>query len=203
MPIVTPGKRPGIRLSKSKVFGKKGGFGKKKSGYASLNLTPMVDMLTIIVIYLLQNFSADGDILVMDSAIQLPKIVSTGIIKRVPTIGIQDCSQSKTPGCVAKVMVNGAEMSTVDSIVQKQDGQPLEVQTQLELLRDAFKNDPLVIAKGTAFDGEVNIQADRNVEYKVLKKLMMACMQAGYGKINFAAIQGTAAASAEPAAPAH
>jgi biopolymer transport protein ExbD len=201
MPIVTPGKRPGVRLSKSKVFGKKGGFGKKKSGYASLNLTPMVDMLTIIVIYLLQNFSSDGDILVMDSAIQLPKIVTVGMLKRAPTVGIQDCTKAKDADCAAKVLVNGAEKGSVDDIVQREDGQPLEVQTQLELLRDAFKNDPLVIAKGTQFEGEVNIQADKSVQFKVLKKIMMACTQAGYGRINFAAIQGSGpAAAAEPEA---
>ena len=68
MPIVAPGKRPGERLQKSKIFAKKGGFGRKKGGYASLNLTPMVDMFTIIVIYLLQNFSSDGDMLSMSAS---------------------------------------------------------------------------------------------------------------------------------------
>lgn len=90
MPIVTPGKRPGTRLSKSKVFGKKGGFGKKKSGYAGLNLTPMVDMFTIIVIYLLQNFSTDGDILFMTKEIQLPSITSKVQLERAPVVSVSN-----------------------------------------------------------------------------------------------------------------
>ena len=59
MAIVTPGKRPGDRIAASKVFGKKFGRG-KKVGYASLMLTSLVDMFTIIVIFLLMNFSANG-----------------------------------------------------------------------------------------------------------------------------------------------
>src|SRR3954451_2498034 len=88
MPIVTPGKRPGERLQKSRIFGKKGGFAKKRSGYSSLNLTPMVDMFTIIVIYLLQNFSTDGDILFMSKDIQLPSITSKLTLERAPVVSV-------------------------------------------------------------------------------------------------------------------
>ena len=52
--IVRPGKRPGKRLSHSKVFGPKFLKG-KKNGYLELNLTPMVDMFTMLVIFLIRE----------------------------------------------------------------------------------------------------------------------------------------------------
>ena len=54
-------KKPGPRLRKYAPlkFVRSGGHG-KKSGYAELNLTLMVDMLTILVVFLLQTFSASG-----------------------------------------------------------------------------------------------------------------------------------------------
>ena len=36
--------------------------GGKKSGFTELNLTAMVDMFTVIVIFLLQTFSGEGEI---------------------------------------------------------------------------------------------------------------------------------------------
>jgi hypothetical protein len=66
MAIVEPGKRPGPRIEQSRVFSKKFARG-KKSGYAGLMLTSLVDMFTIIVIFLLMNFSANGEVLYMRS----------------------------------------------------------------------------------------------------------------------------------------
>ena len=53
------------------MFGKKFARG-KKGGYAELMLTSLVDMFTIIVIFLIQNFSASGDVMYMTKDIKLP-----------------------------------------------------------------------------------------------------------------------------------
>jgi biopolymer transport protein ExbD len=37
-----------------------------------------------------------------------------------------------------------------------------------------------------AFKGDVNIQADRQVQFRVIKRVMYSCAQAGYGNIAFA-----------------
>ena len=53
--------RPGPRLkTMAPLAFVKAGSGGRKSGYAELNLTSMVDMLTILVVFLLQTFSASG-----------------------------------------------------------------------------------------------------------------------------------------------
>src|SRR5439155_10670655 len=87
MAIVTPGKRPGDRVAASKVFGKK--FNRtKKNGYASLMLTSLVDMFTIIVIFLLMNFSANGEVLYMSKDIKLPDAYHGAQLDRAPVISI-------------------------------------------------------------------------------------------------------------------
>src|ERR1700694_457731 len=87
MAIVTPGKRPGDRIAASKVFGKKFSRG-KKSGHAGLMLTSLVDMFTIIVIFLLQNFSANGEILYMSKDIKLPDAIHGAQLERAPVISV-------------------------------------------------------------------------------------------------------------------
>src|SRR5881227_98537 len=87
MAIVTPGKRPGDRVAASKVFGKK--FNRtKKYGYASLMLTSLVDMFTIIVIFLLMNFSANGEVLYMNKDIRLPDAYHGAQLERAPVISV-------------------------------------------------------------------------------------------------------------------
>ncbi|HET8540516.1 MAG TPA: biopolymer transporter ExbD, partial [Anaeromyxobacter sp.] len=71
MPIVTPGKRPAKRLEKSRILGGKLMKGRKATN-AELNVVPMVDMMTMLVIFLLQQFSATGEVMYMQKDIKLP-----------------------------------------------------------------------------------------------------------------------------------
>src|SRR3977135_3327275 len=87
MAIQAPGKRPGARLEHSKVYGKKFVRG-KKVGYASLMLTSLVDMFTIIVIFLLMNFSANGEVLYMSKDIKLPDAYHGALLERAPVISV-------------------------------------------------------------------------------------------------------------------
>ena len=186
MPIVTPGHRPGLRLSKSKVFGKKGGFGKKRSGYAGLNLTPMVDMFTIIVIYLLQNFSTNGDILFMTKEIQLPNLTSHDQLERAPVVSVS----------AEAVSVNGERVVDITDLTQNEmvdvpalKDRMLDEKRKIEQTNQAFgKNEP--------FNGLVNVQADRAVPFKILKKVMFNCALAGFTNLNFAGMQVSAAPAA-------
>src|SRR3954471_8117362 len=87
MAIVTPGKRPCERIAQSKVFGKK--FGRAKRGvYAALTLTSLVDVMTIITIFLLMNFSANGEVLYMSKDIKLPDASHGVQLERAPVISV-------------------------------------------------------------------------------------------------------------------
>src|SRR5512145_668023 len=59
MAIVQPGKRPAKRFEKSKVLGGKMGGGHKATN-AELNVVPMVDMMTMLVIFLVNQFVVTG-----------------------------------------------------------------------------------------------------------------------------------------------
>ena len=88
MAIETPGKRFGKRLRKSKVFGH--GHGSHKSTNADLLITPLVDMFVIIVLFLIANFSATGEILNMTKDIQLPTATHVDDLELAPVIMISN-----------------------------------------------------------------------------------------------------------------
>jgi len=169
MPIVTPGKRYCPRLQKSKIFGK-GGHGKKGT-YADLLITPLVDMFVIIVIFLLQNFSASGEILFMRSDIILPDAKNGQEIERAPVVQISNDS----------IMLDGNPIVEVAELTRDEYW---NIPALEEKLRDQKKRTEM-LHEGD-FKGDINIQAHKDVPFKTLKRVMYSCNTAGFLNINFA-----------------
>ena len=176
MAIVTPGKRPGDRVAASKVFAKK--FNRtKKSGYASLMLTSLVDMFTIIVIFLLMNFSANGEVLYMSKDIKLPDAYHGAMLERAPVISVSG----------EAVTFDGRMLLSTGDL---EKGDVLNVPELEDALRDEKRRYEQIHANDPdhPFRGLVNVQADRHIPFKVIKRVMFACNQSGFGNINFAAL---------------
>ena len=176
MAIVTPGKRPGDRIAASRVFGKKFARGKKQ-GYASLMLTSLVDMFTIIVIFLLMNFSANGEVLYMSKDIKLPDAYHGAQLERAPVISVSNDSVTFD----GKLLISTADLAK---------GDVLNVPELEDALRDEKRRYEQIHANDPdhPFKGLVNVQADRRIAFKVIKRVMFACNQSGFGNINFAAL---------------
>lgn len=176
MPIKVPGKRFCKRLQKSRVFGE--GVHGKKSVFADLLITPLVDMFVIIVLFLIANFSATGEVLMMTKDIQLPEAKNVQEVKMVPVVMISS----------DQVLVSGQVIGRVEDLAREDylNIAPLE-----EKLREMKKqyDDLHALAKdteGEGFQGDVNIQAHKEVQFKIIKRVMFSCATAGYNNINFA-----------------
>ena len=50
-----------------------------------------------------------------------------------------------------------------------------------------------------AFKGDVNIQADKAVQFRIIKRVMFSCASAGYGNITFATMAMSDKTKAETA----
>jgi biopolymer transport protein ExbD len=177
MAIKVPGKRYGKRLEHSKVFGH-GGHG-KKSGFADLLITPLVDMFIIIVLFLIANFSATGEVLMMTKDIQLPEAVNVKEVEMHPVVMVSN----------DQVSISGTIVGRTEDLVKDEY---LNIPALEEKLRDMKKQfeDLHSLAGGddNTFKGDVNIQAHKEVEFKIIKRVMFSCATAGYNNINFAVL---------------
>src|SRR4051794_9288372 len=106
MAIETPGKRWGKRLQRSKVFGH-GGHG-KKGMFADLLITPLVDMFVIIVLFLIANFSATGEVLNMKTDILLPTASNVKEIEQAEVVMISP----------TQVMLSGTLVGNISDLVR-------------------------------------------------------------------------------------
>ncbi len=190
MAIQIPGKRYGKRLEHSKVFGH--GAHKRAPSNADLLITPLVDMFVIIVLFLIANFSATGDILNMSKDIILPEAQNVQDVELVPVVMVS----------MEQVTVSGVTIGRVDDLEREEylnipalEEKLRDMKKQFEDLRQGGAGD------GEGFKGDINIQAHKEVKFKIIKRVMFSCASAGYTNINFATLSaGDGKAVAEPAA---
>jgi biopolymer transport protein ExbD len=187
MPIVQPGKRVGARLARSRIFGK-GAHGRKGT-FADLLITPLVDMFVIVVIFLLQNFSATGEILFISKDIKLPEANNGRELERAPVVQISSDA----------VMLEGEQIAAVADLGRDEYW---NIPALEEKLRDLKKRYEMIHQGDPAstFKGDINIQGDKQVLFKTLKRVMYSCNQAGYLNMNYAVMQGAGARQGEATA---
>jgi biopolymer transport protein ExbD len=188
MAIVIPGKRPAKRFEHSKVLGGKMGHAKKATNM-ELNVVPMVDMMTMLVIFLLQQFSATGEVLYMQKDVRLPEARHGQMIEPAPTVAIS----------AEQVVVTGQKVADVADL--DRDAGYLNIPALEERLREEKKRWDFIHQSDPSkkWDGLVNIQADQKVPFRIVKRVMYSCGVAGYFNLNFAALDvGSGAAAASP-----
>jgi len=154
-------------------FVRKGSHG-KKSTYAELNLTSMVDMLTILVVFLLQTFSASGELLVVSKNIVLPEASNFKDLERAEVIGVSKDSVTLQGAPVA----NAEELNKENTV----DWKIPQLHDNLVTLKNNYK----LLHPTEEFRGMVIVQADKGVDFKVIKKVLYTCAVAGYTNVNFA-----------------
>jgi biopolymer transport protein ExbD len=186
MPIVQPGKRPARRFMLSKVFGGRMVHGRRSTN-ADLNVVPMVDMMTMLVIFLLQQFSATGEVLYMQKDIKLPDARHGQQIEVAPVVAISG----------AQVVVSGQKVADVADLEKDQAS---VIGALVEKLRDEKKRWDFIhqndADREKNWKGEVNVQADVKVPFRVLRRVLASAGEAGYGNVNFAATEESVTALA-------
>ena len=148
---------------------------KRNQGTGSLNLVSLMDIFTILVFFLLVN-SSDVETLPNAKDLQLPESIAERKAKEtvVILIGETDIIVQGTP--VAKV----ADVMARKSNDIPQLRQALLSQNDRVLRREAQED----IASR-----EVTIMGDKDIPYRLLKKVMKTCSDSDYGQISLAVLQ--------------
>lgn len=144
-----------------------------KTHHATLNLIPMLDVLSVLVFFLLFH-SFNGDI--PEQRLTLPQsVVET---KPRGTVAI-----SVTPEAV---LVQGEPVITTPELYDERIGNVPQITdrlTQIERSEQAAGASPATQVR------EITLLADKSIPFKVLKKVMTSCTASGYGKISLAVMQ--------------
>ena len=142
---------------------------------SGLNLVSLMDIFTILVFFLLVN-SAEVQTLETPKDIKLPESIAENKPRETVVVHI---SQDQ-------VLVQGTPVTTLAQ-VEALDGNIIEpLKAALKRQSDRVLRDA---ASADAASREVTILGDRELPYRILKKIMATCTDADYGKLSLAVIQ--------------
>jgi biopolymer transport protein ExbD len=141
-----------------------------------LTITSIMDMMTIILVFLLKSFSAEGQLLTNADNLVLPNSTSKE-------------SPKETSLMVAVtndwVLVDNIPVIRTQDVRKKEDISITPVKEKLEVAM-AQEENMVRVGALSRVKGEVVLQFDKNVEYDVLYKVMATCGEVGYNAIKFA-----------------
>lgn len=180
---------PGQRHRNHRLLSRRGG---KRSVTAMLSLTAMVDMFTVLVVFLLQNYNTTGEILYIPKDVILPKANRVLELKPsvVVTVTVKEVLLDRTPVATFKEVQDATDWvipnlrdQARDMLLKAKSDQEAKLQSKLSKVVDKTlgkeEEDPEAWRK-------VTIQADKQIDYLTLKKIMYSIYEAGGGPINFA-----------------
>jgi biopolymer transport protein TolR len=148
---------------------------KRNRGALGINLVSLMDIFTILVFFLLVN-SSNGEILPSHKSVKLPESVSEEQPRQ--TVVIMVNSQS--------VMIYGEAVASVDAILKEpgNTSHPLQAALVKELNSAREKQN-----SSEPVRMEATIMGDREIPYRLLKKVMATVTSAGYQRVSLAVLQ--------------
>jgi biopolymer transport protein TolR len=154
---------------------------KRRHGASHFALVPFIDMMTILVVFLLAH-TAEVDILPNTKNISIPQSLSD----RKPSAAVVVMVTKDS------VYVDGNLVGSLAAVAANQG--PVFAPLKNALLA---QNDRILAGaqKTDAAKREVTIMGDKSIPYSVLKKIMLSCSDAEYGKVSFAVVERERAAS--------
>jgi biopolymer transport protein ExbD len=139
-----------------------------------LNLVSLIDIFTILIFFLLSN-SADVEILPSNKAVKLPE--STAEKQPRETIVVL-----VTP---SDILVQGRKVAQVADVMNLEGDliEPLKAELDLQAGRQVIRPEDQGKTKA------VTIMGDKQIPYRLLRKVMVTCARANFTEVSFAVIR--------------
>jgi len=145
----------------------------KRAGRSTgINLVSLMDIFTILVFFLLVN-SSDGEVLPTHRSVELPESLSEEIPRQTLVIMITS----------SDIMIHGKVVASIDDILADDDAATGLLTASLQ------SGSPATQVNGTQIRREATIMGDKEIPYRILKRVMARCTEAGFARISLAVLQ--------------
>ena len=148
---------------------------RRNKSAGALNLVSLMDIFTILVFFLLVN-SSDVEVLPNAKDIQLPESIAEEKAKETVVILIGD----------EDIIVQGTPVAKVRDVMARPGNDIPELREALKSQNDRVLRRE---AQQDIAGREVTIMGDKEIPYRLLKKVMATCSASEYGQISLAVLQ--------------
>jgi biopolymer transport protein ExbD len=146
----------------------------RNQSLVDLNLVSLIDIFTILIFFLLANAS-EVEVLPSAKAVRLPESTAEKSPKETVVVVVSN----------EDILVQGRRVMSV-SEAMKGDGdliEPLRAELAYEAGRVMIRKEKETKSKA------LTIMGDREIPYRLLRKIMVTCARANYGDLSFAVIE--------------
>ncbi|HTL33287.1 MAG TPA: biopolymer transporter ExbD [Kofleriaceae bacterium] len=178
----------------------------KKSGSAAgtratniaLNLTPFVDMMTILVTFLLMVFSSTGQLLQAQKGLELPIAESRDTLQQAPVIIVTRSEityQGQLVATTESVLRDDSPTFKIDALYERLDAAAKKIKEDVGLgkmskdlikaceeAKQGIRPNPGHICP----DGLAILQADESTDVRLINKIVNTAKAAGFDNLLFA-----------------
>lgn len=150
----------------------------RHKGAPAFNLVSLMDIFTILVFFLLVN-SSDGEVLPSTRSVELPESIAEQKPRQNVVVMVTE----------RDILVQGSAVARVSTVTGSSG---MIINTLKIALQEQNQRRVLQGGPATGSGPEVTIMGSKEIPYKLLKKVMATCTEAGYGKISLAVLQKAA-----------
>ena len=124
-------------------------------------LTSLIDVMTILLVFLIKSFSVTGNLVTPSKDLVLPKSMSKKSAKNIPSIEISS----------KDIMQGGIFITKIENFKKNED-------LLIPELYNSLTNFKLSLIDTT--DKKIMIQCDKNVKFNILKRVMFTSSKVGF-----------------------
>lgn len=137
-----------------------------------LNITSLIDIFTILLVFLLKNYSVEGDIVTIAPNLDLP----AAAVEKKPTRDYLVSISKDYITVEQEHLVDIDQLPTDELTIPELKAELLDHRQKVEAIQQT--NDAV------SFTGKVLLQGDKDTPFRVLKQVMYTCGESGYTDIS-------------------
>ena len=136
-----------------------------------MNLVSLIDIFTLLIFFLLSNTAA-VEVLPSSKAVKLPESTSEKIPKETVVLVVND----------KDILVQGRKIASVADVMAA-DG---DVIAPLKAELDERAKVQTIRKENEAQSKAITIMGDKDISYRLLRKVMVTCARANFSEVSFA-----------------
>lgn len=154
---------------------------RKRNNVFDIDITSLLDILTILLVFLLQSYNSSGTQINVPKDIDLPKSASESL----NSFGV-NVQVSKTQIWVDDTEVVNTENTNAAQIYDEGGRRIVPLFDQLVKIKNTVQQTAKLGPEGgEKFTGTANLIVDKSLKYNYLKRIMYTCAAAGYKEFKF------------------
>ena len=143
----------------------------RNTSTVDLNLVSLIDIFTILIFFLLSS-ATEIETLPNSRAVKLPESLADTHPKETIVVSISG----------SEIVVDGRKVADVAAVMKTTDDVIPALKAELELLSKR----QVIREKNQALKAAITIMGDKDIPYRLLRKVMVTCARAEFTDVSFA-----------------